>query len=172
VPIASAQQYLKGKLDGLPMPGGAPNLACYVTPPDPNVESDIPTAYVWPSNGREARDPDFAGSMSRNAGPGTPSGFKTIEHQLDIWVIWFGSDDDDDADTLFPGMVDAIMFALRTDTPNPDEYLTDPWTGQQTQLANVGETIQYQVTVNSVADQRYLRYDAMLTLPLIEVIQA
>ena len=154
------------------MPGGAPPLAAYVTPPDPNVDADIPTCYIWPSNGREARDTQFAGSMSRNTGPGTTAGFKTIEHQLDIWVVWFGSDEDADADTLFPGMVDAIMYALRTDTPNPYEALTDPWTGQLTQLANVGETQSYQITVNSVADQRYLRYDCMLTIPLIEVIQA
>ena len=51
MPIASTLAFVKNQLDGLPMPGGMPNMAAYITPPDPNVEAQDPTAYVWPTTG-------------------------------------------------------------------------------------------------------------------------
>ncbi len=173
MPITSCQQYIKGLLDGLPMPGGAPPLAAYVTPPDPNVESEIPTAYIWPSDGDESRNTNMAGTMPRNTGPGTFSGDKTINHRLTVWFVWFQADDDSDADTLFPGMVDAIMYALRFAVPDPEEYLTDPWTGGLSQLADTGENMRYRIDPpHSTKSQRYLMYVAEIDLPLIEVISA
>ena len=112
MPIASTLAFVKKQLDGLPMPGGIPNMAAYITPPDPNVEAQYPTAYVWPTTGHESRqDP---GTIPRNTGPGTPAGFKPINHMVDVFIIYFGADDDPQADSLFPGIVDAAMFALRT----------------------------------------------------------
>ncbi|HEY0719545.1 MAG TPA: hypothetical protein VGD68_18160 [Streptosporangiaceae bacterium] len=171
MPIAACQEYVKNLLNDLPMPGSYPNLACYITAPDPNVEAEIPTAYVWPTNGAEKRDPRNAGTMPRNTGPGTPSGFKTISHSIGIWVVWFGADDDQDADNAFPGMVDAIMFALRTAAPDP-AIVTDPYTGEETMLADTGEEMTYQTNVSAIEDQRWNRYDALIKLPITEVIQA
>lgn len=170
MPITSALQYIKTLLSGLPMPGGAANLAAYIIPPDPNVETDIPTAYVWFPQGDESRDGP-AGTMPRNTGPGTFSGDKTILHDIDIFLTWFGADDDPKADSLFPGMVDAVMKALRTAVPNPAP-VTDPWTEEVTQIADTGEKMKYRSEVRAVADQRYLRFDALITLQLTEVISA
>lgn len=170
MPVNSVLSYIRVTLDTLPLPGGVPSLACWITPPDPNTDAEIPVAYVWPSSGRESRDGP-AGTTGRNTGPGTMAGFKTIEHDLDCWLTWFGNSDDADADTLFPGIVDAVMAALRTATPAP-VLITDPYSGYQTWLADTGERIEYKTDVRAVADQRYLRYDAQLTLHLAEVIQA
>lgn len=170
MPIASALAYVKGLLDGLPMPAGLPPMAAYIDAPDPNVESEIPTAYIWPTNGEESRDGP-AGTMPRNTGPGTPSGDKTITHTVDAWIVYFGTDTDEDADSLFPGVVDAVMAALRTAFPNPQEAV-DPYTGDVTLLADTGEKMHYLIDVRATADQRQDAFYARVTLTLTEVITA
>ncbi len=91
---------------------------------------------------------------------------------MGIWVVWFQADDDPEADTLFPGIVDAIQAALRTSWPNP-AILTDPYTGEQSLAADTGEEMWADIDPpHSLADQRYLRYDALLTVPIQEVITA
>jgi hypothetical protein len=58
------------------------------------------------------------------------AGFEVLEHKIGILVVWFGPDDAPEGDTLFPGIVDRIMRALRTAWPNPT-ILTDPSDGEQ-----------------------------------------
>jgi hypothetical protein len=179
LPINSVQVYVQNLLNGLIMPAGAGNLVAYITPPDPNEETDLPTAYIWPSDGDESRNNTKGGTVPRNPGFSSTvttldqllsqSGYKTFEHHLDVYVIWNGQDDDPNADTWFPGMIDAIMFTLRT-SPDP-AVAQDPYTGQLTTLIDVGENMSYRVTLRSLADQRYNRYDALITLELLEIMQ-
>jgi len=162
--------YAQGLLNGLAMPGPVAPLACFIRPPDLFTDpGTVPACYVWPAEGREARDTKYAGSIPRNTGPGTPSGFKTIAHQMDAWVVWAGADDG--TALLFPAMIDAIMAAFRTAYPMPAQA-TDPYTGTQTQIDNIGEVQSYRITRRPVPDQQNNRYDALLTVPVIEVIQA
>jgi len=171
VPIASTLAYVKGLLDGLPMPGSLPVMAAYITPPDPNVDTDIPAAYVWPTDGDENRDSAKAGTVPRNTGPGTASGFKNIEHAIDVYVVWFAADDQDDIDSLFPGIVDAVMFALRT-SEDPAQ-VQDPYNPNVVStLVDVGEKMTYRITVRSLVEQAYDRYDCLVALSVLEVIQA
>jgi hypothetical protein len=169
MPIASTLAWVKGQVNGLAMPGiNTPSMVAYITPPDPNDEAQYPTAYVWPTDGRESRE--NPGTIPRNTGPDTPSGFKPINHMIDVFIVWFQADDDPDADSLFPGIVDAVMAALRT---SPDsETLTDPYTGGQSTLYDLGEQITYQIFINSLADQAYDRYDCLLRCTITELIQA
>jgi hypothetical protein len=109
--------------------------------------------------------------MSRNTGPGTSSAFKTILHSVDVYITWMEAGDDPDADSMFPGMVDAVMNAFRTATPMPDDA-TDPYTGAVTQISNLGEIQDYRIEVSALEDQAYNRCDSLVTLPVIEVIQA
>lgn len=169
MPINSTQVYIQNLIDGLLMPGNAGRLRAYITPPDPNVEAEIPTAYVWPSDGDESRRSDKGGTVPRNTGIGTPSGYKAFEHHLDIWVVWFGQDDDPAADTWFPGMIDAIMLVLRT-SPDP-AVAQDPYTEQLTTLVDVGENMGYRITIRALDDQRYNRYDGLISLELLEIMQ-
>jgi hypothetical protein len=171
MPINAAQTYLQQLLDQMAMPlSGVPPLAAYITPPDPNVEAEAPTAYIWPSTGDESRDSRKGGTVPRNTGPGTPSGWKNIAHSLNVYVVWFMQDDDELADTAFPSIVDAIMFQLRT-APNPAPAI-DPFTQQQSWLLDIGENMTYRIDLRAVADQRYNRYDALITVPVAEVFQA
>lgn len=170
MPVNSVQLYIQGLLNGLALPGGVENLVAYITPPDPNVEAEYPTAYVWPSNGLESRDSSIGGTVPRNTGPGTPSGWKNIQHEMHVWVVYFGQDDDPTADTTFPGIVDTIMYTLRTSPERP--LVVDPNTGQQTWLLDIGEKLTYQIDLRALADQAYNRYDALITVPVIEILQA
>lgn len=170
MPIASTLSYIKGLLVSLPMPGGLPDMAAYITPPDPNTETQIPTSYVWPSEGDEDRDSEKAGTVPRNTGPGTASGFKNLQHAIDVYVVWFAADDDPDIDNLFPGVVDAVMSAFRF-SKDPAEAV-DPYTGQVSTLIDVGENMSYRITLRSLVEQAYNRYDCLLSLSVLEVIQA
>jgi len=166
VPISSALTYVQGLLSGLEMPGNAPPLACQITPPDPFTDpGDTPTAYLWPADGHESR----LGASTRNTGPGTSSGWKTIGHQMEIWLIWAGIDDG--TALLFPGMVDAINAALRTAYPMP-AIITDPYTEVESQMQSIGEDLTYRVSVRPVPDSRNNKYEALLQVPFTELIQA
>ena len=171
MPIASTLGYVKGLLDNLPMPGGAPNMAAYITPPDPNVQAEIPTAYVWPTEGHESRNSGNAGTIPRNTGPGTPSGTKPLDHMLDIYVVFFGADDDPQADSLFPGIVDAVMECLRT-SADP-VTLVDPYNPNiQSALYNLGEQMSFHIVISALADQAYDRYDALIRCNVMELLRA
>lgn len=171
MPIASTLAYVKGLLNGLPMPGdNVPALAAYITPPDPDTETQIPTAYVWPGDGDEDRNGSRAGTVPRNTGPGTYSGFKGLEHSLSVYVVWFAADDQPDIDSQFPGIVDAVMFAFRT-SADPATAV-DPYTSQETTLIDVGEKMTYRIELRSLVNQAYNRYDALVGLTVLEVIQA
>ena len=170
MPIASTTLYLKQLLDGLAMPGGLPNMAAYVTPPDPNVQAEVPTCYVWPTKGREARESGKGGTIPRNLGPETPSGTKPILHMIDLFVVYFQADDDPQADSLFPGIVDAVMFALRT-SEDP-AVVVDPYTAQSSELIDVGENQTYEIVISALEDERYNRYDALVVAEVMELIQA
>lgn len=164
--------YLQGLLSGIPMPGPATApLAAFIDPPDPNVETDIPTVYVWPTNGEESRDPRNAGSMPRSTGPGTPSGQKTEIHSVDLFIVWMGSGDDPLTGSIWLGVIDAVMAALRTAYPMTAD-VTDPWTGTETTVADAGEKMTYKTAVSALADQAYNRYDALIQLPVTEIITA
>jgi hypothetical protein len=166
VPVASALNFVKTLLDGISVPGGL-NLSAWINPPDPDVDpATVPTAYIWPMPGSENRL-----TMPRNTGPGTPAGWKTERHDIGIYLVWFGDENDPDADTLFPGFIDALMDALRTAWPMP-AILTDPNTGEQTQLVDTGEVMSYDSPPpRTVADQRYLRYDCLIRVPMQEELQ-
>lgn len=166
--INATQVYLQTLLNGLPLPGSAPNLAAYITPPNPNVSTEIPTAYIWPSTGNETRNPAMGGTVPRASFAGGPSGTKPIVHTLHIYVIWDQANDDPQADTWFPGMLDAIMATLRV-SPDPVK-VTDPYTNIESWLVDVGERMSYQVSVSALESQRMYRYDGLITCLLNEII--
>lgn len=165
--LASALSYLRDLLDGLPMPGDAPNLSCLTTAPPPFEDPGaIPTFYLWLPDGRESRKGDAA-SMPRNTGPGTSSGFKSTVHHLAGEFQWQNAG----PDLLFYAMLDAIMARLRT--AGAPALFTDPYDADLiTQMADVGEEMTYRTAVRPKPDQQANQYQAVLEIPLTEVIQA
>lgn len=169
--IVAVQQFLLSLLDDLPMPNGVLNANAYVTPPDPRVNAKVPAIYIWPSDGDENRSPQLGGTVPRNTGPGTPSGTKGTRHSFDIYLTWFSAGGGKQQDPVFPGMVDAVMFALRFSQPNP-AYLTDPNTELTTTVYNVGEEMTYRTGIASTADERWKRYDALINVTVWEIFRA
>lgn len=168
MPINSTQVYIKSLLDGLIVPGNSRTLEAYITPEDPRDEEN-PAAYIWPSNGSENRQ--AVPRVGADTAHPTQAGWKEATHELDIWLTWFNDDSDPNADISFPAVVDIVMYTLRS-SANP-AVIYDQLTGIGSQLIDVGERMTYRMAgVRSVADQRYLRYDAQLTLVLIEELQS
>lgn len=160
------QSYLFGLLDGVPVPSSSGPLEAFISPPNPNEETFRPGVYVWDSLGPETRRAIPRGNVKLGT-----AGWKQIDHTAHLWVIWFGEETDPDTDTAFPAVIDTITQILRG-SPNPAEA-TDPDTGDWSLLIDVGERINYDYPpVRAVADQRYLRYDAQFSLPILELFQA
>ena len=168
MPIVTVQGFVKDLIDGTAPPGDtglAGPLVALITPYDPD-ESGEARAYIWPSAGTENRR-----AMPRNTGPGTNAGWKNLRHNLDVFLTWFDSDTAVDADVNFPALIDFVMDLLRT-CQDP-VIVTDPETGRVSQLVDVGENLLYEyVPPESMDDQRYLRYDAKITVSILEMVQA
>lgn len=167
--LNSAQLYVKSILDGLQPPGdtGIPGpVEALITPYDPD-ESGVARIYVWPATGPESRL-----AWPRNTGPNTPAGWKQIRHSIQLYLVWFDDQDQDqNIDINFPALIDYVMFTLRT-TLDPAP-VTDPYTGAFSWLLDIGEGMTYDyVPPRSTADQRILRFDAKIQLPVTEYFQA
>jgi len=175
--LVAAMQYVKGLLDGLEWPAGMQALPsppgalqAYVTSPIVNITASAPQAYIWFARGTENRDSAKygAGTVPRANYQGGPSGTKAVEHQIAIYVAWPISPSDPNMATVFPGILDAIRAALRTSTD--PALITDPWTGEQSWLVDVGETITYEMDLWALIEQRLEHWDALFTVPVVEVI--
>ena len=174
MPIASTLAYVKQILDGQSVPGEGGLLEAFVAPPDPEITQGSPHAYVWTARGDEKRSSGPRSAPPRGMTPYTPAppaGWKTQTHNLSIWVVWFDDNTDPQNDVSFPFVVDAVMNILRT-TQMPIA-ITDPATGQQSQLVTLGRSMSYEYApVRSTQSQRYQRFDAEVVAPTEEWIQA
>lgn len=169
--IVTISAFLLSILDQLQLPYGIPAAQAYITPPDPRVQAKIPAIYIWPSDGLENRSAELGGTIPRNTGPGTPSGTKGLQHNFDIYVTWTSVLSGKQADPRFPGIVDTVMEALRTCLPNPAQF-TDPATLQTSSIYNVGEQLRFRIGIEGLADERMHRYDALISCPVWEIINA
>lgn len=169
--IVAVQSFILSLLNGLPMPYGVSNAQAYITPPDPRVKAKVPAIYIWPAEGRENRSAELGGTIPRNSGVNTPSGTKGVLHDMDVYVTWFSGGSGKPQDPIFPGIVDAIMFALRFSQPNPVQF-QDPNTLETSTIYNVGETMTYRTGIESTADERQKRYDALIVCSVWELFNA
>lgn len=172
MPIVTCQSYLLSVLDQLPLPYGLPVAGAFITPPDPYVRARVPAIYIWPAAGEENRSGELGGTVPRNSGFGTPSGTKGMMHEFDVYITWTGAQNQgSQGDPYFPGIIDAVMAALRYSQPNPVE-LQDPNTGLTSTIYNVGEIMRYRPGIESLDDERFLRYDALITVSVWEIMNA
>lgn len=169
--IATVQSYLRGVLDGIPLPLGAGALDAVITPPNPDDDAGAKaTAYIWGSHGVESR---LTVPRAQHGNLAT-GGDKQTAHNVDVWLIWFGQAPAPNVDSQFPSIVDAVLAVLRN-VPMLDQtqHAVDPVTGQLSNLLNVGENMSWEYApVRATADQRILRYDAQITVEVIEIFQA
>lgn len=177
MPLATVQTYLKGQLDGLNLPLGMGNLTAVIQPPadGENLTGDgsSAVAYIWSSAGDESRR--NAGTVPRaQHGNLASGGNKTLEHRCNIWLVWFGDQEASNVDVAFPGIIDFVMGVLRNvEMLDVTQHAHDPINGQLSNLLNVGENMSWEYgPVRATTQQRYLRYDALINVEVIEIIQA
>jgi hypothetical protein len=183
VSLAAVQSFIAGLLDQMTWPpsmAGLPPANCYIQPPNPNVQSEIPTIYVWMQRDQESRDHDKlkSGTVPRIAYPGGPSGTKAVDYTIPVWMVWVMDISDPDVTNLFPGMVWQVRSVLRGSaygaggqasvTP---QLLTDPWTGEQSWLMDLGEDITTENYERALTPEgSLLRFDAVMDCSVSEVI--
>jgi hypothetical protein len=90
---------------------------------------------------------------------------------MEVFLVFFQANDDPQADSIFPGVVDAVMRVLRTSL-NPATPLVDPYTEEQSTIFDTGEIIRGRITINATTDQAWNRLDCLLTVTLHELIFA
>lgn len=159
MPLLSVQTYVKGLLDGLVIPGMTTPLQAYVTPPTVD-DLDGPKAYVWASRLRVKRQ-----TMPRGFG------FKHLGWMIDIYLVYETNPDSPTVDQEFPLIVDAVMSTLwTTETPL---FITDPVTGVESQLLDVGENLEFEYPPERLPSTlRMLYYSARIGMQLFEAVQA
>lgn len=182
MPLASTMAYVKNLINGQNTIGSAGGISpgqgrikAYVSPPDPNLQASVPTAYVWTARGNERRNsgPRSVPPLGKTptTGPAAPAGWKMQTHNLMIWLVWFDDSEDSNQDSNFPWFIDTVMNILRT--AQMPMTVTDAGNGLQSQLINLGQNMDYDFApLRATASQRYVRYDASITAPVEEWIQA
>ncbi|HUN38473.1 MAG TPA: hypothetical protein VMU95_41310 [Trebonia sp.] len=176
MPISSTLAHVNSLLDGASIPGNAGvRLESFISAPDPETTQKNPHAYVWASKGPEKRNSGKRNTPPAGAPQPTPastnSGFKILNHNLEIYLTWFNDNRDPQINASFPLVVDLVMNILRCCKMPMD--LVDPATGINCQLINLGEVLNYEyVPTRSTASQRMQRNDALITAPVEEWIQA
>jgi hypothetical protein len=162
VPLNSVQQYVKGLLNGMTIPGptGMPSttLTAWVTPP---VYENLngPRAHVW--GGRKR--------VTRQTAPRGP-GFRHYAWTIDIYLVHLANPNDTGVDQAFPLLVDAVEAQLGS-TPM-GAFITDPTTGVKSQVLEIGEDWETDVSpIHTPASNRMLYYTARIGMDIYEAVQ-
>lgn len=159
MPLNSVQEYVKGLLDGLPIPGGGAPLEAYITPP--TVEDiDRPKAYVQGARLRGQR-------QTAPRGPG----FKRLNWMVDVYITYETVPDSVTVDQEMPLIIDAIMN--KTWTTVMPLFIQDQVTGVRSQILAIGEDFELEYPPERTpATLRMLYYVARLGLDVYEAVQA
>lgn len=169
--IVAAQSFVAAQLHGMVPPGDtglrAP-ITALITPLDPDVNPDgIARCYVWPASGPEKR----LAMPRNNAAQNNPGGAKQTTHEIQVFMVWMDDPNDQNADVNFPLLIQYVLKVLRT-CPSPS-LITDPYTGEESQMVNLGEVQAYDfVPPRTLEPQVMRRYDARIRATLVEIFQA
>lgn len=164
--LDSCQAYVKGLLDGLPLPGTGP-LTAWITPPVTEKISS-PRAYVWGGHLKAARQTAPRGQ-----------GFMKFTWAMDVYVAYMSTPDKAMQNEPFPKITDAILRCFMTTTmplfisaagvPMGPNAVND----DDTQIQKIGESFASDYPPErSVAGPRMLWYVQRISVDIDEVVQA
>ena len=165
--LNSVQMYVKSLLNGLALPYTSEGtLSAYISYPLP-VDEASPICFIWGADIDEHRQ------TAPRAQPGQPStgGFKDVVYLLDVWLMHAELNDDPNADSMFPVVIDTIAKTLRN--TQLGVQLTDSVTGDVSTIKAIGEDIKTQYEgARTMEDERMLQYMARLQVKIVEKVQA
>ena len=169
MPVNTVTTFIRDTLNGTVLPLALGNLEAVISPVNPGDGAGA-TAYIWGSHGVEKRQ---TVPRAQHADLST-GGNKTLTHSCDVWLVWFGSSEEDQIDLMFPAILDTVMGVLRNvQMLDATQHAHDPVTGQLSNLLNMGENMTWDYgPVRATADQRWWRYDAVINVEVVEIIQA
>lgn len=169
--LFACQTYVQGLLYGLPVPGYQQPTVSYVKPPIPGLmDMTRPFVFVWGGLADESRI-----AIPRETAPGVPAGspggWKKAQRTISIWL--YGIELANlQGPSPFPTAIETVMQALRSANPMPAE-LTDPASGQVSQLFDLGENLSFEYDVDrSLADQQTVRNLCHIEAPVQENFQS
>lgn len=152
---------MKSTLDELETPlDRFPAAQAWVAPPAAGTV-DVPQIYIWGAQFDEKR---------QTAGRGK-GGAKEVKYDLHIWIYASDAADSPDADSSLPLLIGAVMNKLRT--MQMVQTLTDPDTGETSQMLEIGENIKTSYGApRATADQRLQWLNALVTTRVVEYVVA
>lgn len=176
MPLNAIQQWLASDevLNGLQSPQYAPLNAVvtsHIQSPDVldlvdtgGIMRPVPFAFVWVNNGHEDRQ-----TMPRG------QAWKKIKWRVQVVLQVVENPDDPLRATAFPLLIDQIRaFLGNPATLSMPIIISDPVTGAQSQVLNVGEEIDYEVFIPDMigaGGQALVRPAARLNLLIEEAVQ-
>lgn len=176
MPLIAVQNYVKGLLDGLAVPGQDTQMDFYITPP---VIQDMNGPHGYITGGRVAASRQTSPRIKARSDPST-AGYKKYPWRVEIYAVYEtqGAQTNPTADLEFPQILESIATVFETTqmpqwldangTPVPGN-VPIPY-GSQIQA--IGETWTMDYPPEHVpATLRMLWYVAMFTLDVLEVYQ-
>jgi hypothetical protein len=175
MPLLSTQNYVRGLLDNLPVPGQTKPMDFYTTAP---VLQDMDGPHGYVSGARVASVRQTAPRI-RAGMAATSAGYRKNPWKIEIYAVYeTNADRNPTLDSEFPAILDAITYVLET-TQMPqwiDEHGTPIPTNTPipgaTQIDAIGErwTLDYPPE-RTPATLRMLWYVALITVDVLEVVQ-
>lgn len=166
--LDSVQQYCKGIIDGMPLPGVVPGpLTAWITPPVTEKIS-APRAYVWGGRlrGRRQTAPRGRGMMR-------------LDWTVDVYVAYMSTPDKALQNEPFPKITDAILWQFMTTVmPVFIDVNGIPMGPNQvnpadTQIQAIGESFDSDYPPErTVSGPRMLWYVQRMGIDVVEVVQA
>ena len=167
--LASVQCYVRGLLDGLPVPyvQGVPPLTAWITPPALE-QADGPRAHVWGG----------AVDISRQTAPRGP-GFKKWPWTVDVYLVYLTTPDDGLGTEPMPRIIDAVLTAVGSTVmplfidENGIPMGPNAVNATDTQIQGIGEHPRLQYPPEKmVGPMQMLWYTALISLDVLEVVQS
>jgi hypothetical protein len=165
--LTAVQFYLKGLLDQLQSPMLDP-LEALIQPPVLADVADHPFAYIWAGRGSERRQ-TAPRAIRQPSGAINPGGYQKMTWKVDVRLYTVMAQEDPNIELAFPALIDATTKELNT-TQIPI-VVTDPVTGQQTQILTIAETVDldYATSVTTSAEgQGLIRFGCDLSVEVQE----
>jgi hypothetical protein len=165
--LTSVQFHLKSILNGLQSAQLAP-LQAVIQPPVLSDVGDHPFAFIWAGRGVEKRQ-TAPRAIRQPSGAINPGGYQKMTWQMTVRLYAVMHPDDPNLESAFPNLID--MVTLQVNVTQIPVIITDPVTGQESQILTIGENVDVDyASVRTAGDegQAIIRFACDLTVEVQE----
>lgn len=176
MPLMSVQNYVKGLLDNLAVPGQPKPMDAHVTAP---VVQDMDGPHVYICGARVLAGRQTAPRINAKTKDPATAGYRKYPWKVQLYAVYeTNADNNPTIDSEFPAVLDAITYALETaqmpqwiDSTGTPVPTNTPVPGAS-QVDGVAESWSLDYPAEYVpATLRMLWYVALITVDIFEVVQ-